>query len=269
MKLQNLIAALTLPFLVATNSYASAIVDGFNSNSLAANDDGSTGLVDIGFSLNFFDSNFSQLFVNNNGNITFESSLSTFSPFDLTSTGQSIIAPFFADVDTRNGGTVSYGEGSFDGFNAFGVNYIDVAFFGGAGSSNTNTFQLLLVDRSDIGSGDFDILFNYEQILFETGTASDGDENGLGGSSARVGFSNGSGDIGTSFELTGSAINGAFLDGGVNSLVDNSFNSDIDGRYIFNVRNGSVDFIAEVPAPAPISILMLVALAIRCYRKSK
>ncbi|MCX7083705.1 MAG: hypothetical protein NT008_10190 [Methylococcales bacterium] len=36
---------------------------------LPANDDGSTGLVNIGFNLNFYGASYSQLYVNNNGNV--------------------------------------------------------------------------------------------------------------------------------------------------------------------------------------------------------
>jgi hypothetical protein len=48
---------------------------GFNANFLPANDDSSTGLVPIGFTANFFGQSYSGLFVNNNGNVTFDSAL--------------------------------------------------------------------------------------------------------------------------------------------------------------------------------------------------
>ena len=96
-----------------------------------------------------------------------------------------------------------------------------------------------MIDRSDIGAGDFDFEFNYDQILWEAGTASGSDANGLGGNSARVGYTNGST---ASLELAGSAVNGAFLDGGPagTALIHNSLNSSVDGRYVFQVRNGIV-----------------------------
>lgn len=242
MRIKNVALAAVFTLTTAFASHASIIEPGFNGSTLAPNDDGSTGAVNIGFDVNFFGLTFSQLFVNNNGNVTFDSTLSSFTPFDLTSTGRQIIAPFFADVDTRNAGdTVSYGTGSFAGMMAFGVNWLNVDYF----SSNTehtnrNSFQLILVDRSDVATGDFDIIFNYDQIQWETGTASGGDANGLGGNSARVGYSNGTGDSGSFFELAGSAVNGALLDGGSNSLVSNRLNSDFDGRYIFNARSGTI-----------------------------
>lgn len=230
---------------------------GYDANSLARNDDGSTGLVNIGFTTNFFGNSYTQLYVNNNGNVTFDSSLSTFTPFGLTSTSRVIIAPFFADVDTRglDSNLVTYGTGLLGGHNAFAANYIHVGDF--AELPIYNTFQLVLIDRSDLGVGDFDFEFNYTQITWETGQASNGDSNGLGGSSARVGFSNGTGAPGTSFELTGSAVNGALLDSNlVTGLIHNQLGTAFDGanmngRYDFGVRNGEVIVLPPTDSPVP------------------
>ena len=60
----------------------------------------------------------------------------------------------------------------------------------------------MLIDRSDVAAGDFDIEFNYDRIQWETGDASGGDAC-QGGEPARVGFSNGSGAPGAFFELAG------------------------------------------------------------------
>ena len=143
--------------------------------------------------------------------------------------------------------------------NAFGVNWLNVDYFDSSPSHvNRNFFQLILVDRSDISFGDFDIIFNYDQIQWEAGTASDANDDGLGGDSARAGFSNGTGDAGTFFELEGSAVNGAFLDGGVNALISNRLNSDVDGRYIFTARNGNVTVDpTDVPEPLSLSLFAL------------
>jgi len=214
---------------------------GFDSNTLVRNDDGSTGLVPIGFAANFFGTNFTELFVNNNGNVTFDFPLSTFTPFDLTSTGRVIIAPFFADVDTRSAGEpVRYGPGVVNGQSAFGVSWRNVDCFASDPSRSVrNFFQVILIDRSDISPGDFDIEFNYDQIQWETGQASGGSFECLGGTSARVGFSNGTGAPGTSFELPGSGIPGAFLDSNLETgLIHINLNSAQLGRYVFPVRSG-------------------------------
>src|SRR5664279_3443670 len=181
---------------------------GFSANTLPANDDGSTGLVPIGFTINLFGTSYSSLYVNNNGNVTFDGQLGTYTPFSLTSTATKILAPFFADVDTRGAGSglVTYGTATVNGHNAFGVEWPGVGYFAN-GTDKLNTFELVIIDRSDLGAGNFDFEFNYDSIQWETGGASGG-SGGLGGSSARVGYSNGlTGTANASFELPGSAIN--------------------------------------------------------------
>ncbi len=207
-------------------------------NELTANDDGSADLVSLPFGLNFYGDAFTSLYVNNNGNVTFDESLSSFTPFGLASTSRKIIAPFFADVDTRRGSTVRYGWGNttYEGHRAFCVNWVDVGYFN-QHTDKLNSFQLLLVQREDAGVGDFDIVFNYDRVEWETGDASGG-SGGLGGTSASAGFSNGSGREGTSYELAGSLVNGAFLDSSPSGLARTSTDSAIPGRHVFRVRQG-------------------------------
>jgi hypothetical protein len=223
-------------------------VPGFTTNSLPHEDDDPSPSANVGFNLNFFGVQSSQVFVNNNGNITFGTPFATFTPTALNSNngGIPIIAPFFADVDTRpaNSPVVTYGTGTLCGFQAFAVNYLDVGFFANH-TSPTDSFQVVLIDRADTGAGNFDIEFNYDNIQWETGDASGG-TNGLGGDSARVGFSNGSGIPGTFFELPGSGVNGAFLDGGTNALVSNSIDASTPGRLHFLVRDGVISMAPPV-----------------------
>ncbi|MEO7217121.1 MAG: nidogen-like domain-containing protein [Gemmatimonadaceae bacterium] len=228
----------------------------FATNSLAANDDLSTGLVPLGFSANFFGTTYTQAYINNNGNITFNGALGTFTPFGLTGVNVPIIAPFFADVDTRAGPLMTYGAGMIDGHNAFGVDWPGVGYFAGQ-VDKTNIFQLVLIDRTDTGAGNFDFEFNYNQIQWETGGASGG-SGGLGGSCATAGYSNGlSGGANVSAQLAGAMTCGAFLDGGPNALNTHMLNSDVAGRYLFNVRNGEVITppTSVVPEPSTLALL--------------
>jgi hypothetical protein len=230
---------------------------GFTTTSLAGNDDYYTGLVPLGFSANLFGTTYTQAYVNNNGNITFTNPLGTFTPFALVGGGvPPIIAPFFADVDTRTGPLMTYGTSTIDGHNAFGVDWPGVGYFP-EGMDKTNIFQLVLIDRSDTGAGNFDFEFNYNQVQWETGGASGG-SGGLGGNCAHAGYSNGlSGAQNVSAELTGSGVCGAFLDGGPNALISHSLNSDVAGRYLFNVRNGSVITPPPTTVPEPSSLALL------------
>ena len=215
-----------------------AIRPGFDASSLAGNDDGSTGLVPLPFSINFFGQTFNGLFVNNNGNVTFDRPLSQFTPFDLRTTRTAIVAPFFADVDTRQGNVLHYNSGTIDGRAAFGVTWPGVGCFNQV-TRVLNFFQVLLIDRSDAGAGDFDIEFNYNSMQWEAGTASGGNASCQGGSPGRAGFSSGSAAPDTFFELPGSGIAGALLDANPSTgLVHNSLASSVPGRYVFAVRNG-------------------------------
>src|SRR5262249_47861572 len=69
----------------------SAILPGFNSDTLAPNDDDSTDAVPLGFNINFFGQQFSLAYVNNNGNVSFDAPSSTYTPFGLTATSREII----------------------------------------------------------------------------------------------------------------------------------------------------------------------------------
>jgi hypothetical protein len=249
--LAGLAAAVTLPAAADAQAFRrDAGTSGFTANTVTRIDDESTDLVDIGFGVNFFGETRTQLYVNNNGNVTFQRALGTYTPFALTGATQNpIIAAFFADVDTSNplSGATQYGTGTVGGRAAFGVNWDRVGFYD-ARADKLNTFQLILIDRNDTGAGNFDIEFNYDRIEWETGEASDGVD-GLGGTSAAVGYSSGTGQVGGSFQLAGSFVNGALLDNGPNALVRNSRNSDVLGRYVFSVRAG------EVQAPPPVNVV--------------
>lgn len=225
--------ALTLP---ATAQAAATFgtgdgLTGCTSQTLSANDDGSSALTPLGFTINFFGRSFNSLFVNNNGNVTFDASLSAYRPLDLTSITFPIIAAFFGDVDTRGTGSglVTYGSGSFNGRSSFCVNWFDVGYFSGH-VDKTNRFQLVIQDRADTGSGNFDIYLNYDRIAWDSTDTS---------TSAGVGYSGGMGTADTFFQLAGSLTSGAFLDSNASTgLVHRRLSSSADGRLYFTVRDG-------------------------------
>jgi hypothetical protein len=203
--------------------------------------------VDLGFNIDFYGNEFSSLYVNNNGNVTFAEPLPQFTPSSLTTFGSPIIAPFFADVDTlgSNSGIVNFGTGTLDGHDVFVVNWPDVGCFEN-NNAGTNDFQLILIDDPGAGTGplgdDFEIEFNYNQIEWDTGQDSSGDAScknaSDAGKSAYAGYSNGT--TADAFNLPGSGVDNAFLDSPATatSLVSNS-NSGTNGRYVYSVVNGT------------------------------
>ena len=90
---------------------------GFGENSISRNDDGYSSAIDITSifenGINLFDTTYDSVYVNTNGNITFDRGLYTYSPTEISAGSSPIIAPFWADVDTRSGTvTASNGSGS-------------------------------------------------------------------------------------------------------------------------------------------------------------
>ncbi len=151
------------------------------------------------------------------------------------------LAPFWADVDTsgQGSGLVTYGATQYNGDAAFCVLWPMVGYYD-SHTDKRNDFQLLIVDRQDTGTDNFDFYFNYNQIQWETGDDSGGSD-GLGGDCARAGYTNGTGKSGEHYEVAGSGICGALLDKNSSTgLTQSSLNSSTKGQFIFQVRSGLV-----------------------------
>jgi hypothetical protein len=227
---------------------------GFDANSLGPVDDAFADILDNGFSFSFYGLTGTRLFVNNNGSVSLGVPYEDYTPVSLNTTLPRMFAPFFADVDTRNPSSlhVTYGEGMVGGQKAFGVNWLGVGYFDDA-ADKRNNFQLIMVDR---GSNDFDLEFNYGSMQWEAGVAAGG-VSGLGDGSgnvdcARAGWTDG---VANSYELPGSAVCGALIDGGAQSLATGS-NTDVPGRFLFTVRNGVVvQGTAVVPEPSTYALV--------------
>jgi len=73
------------------------------------NDDGSSALINLGFTFQFYGVNYTSCFINNNGNITFGRPISRTSPPAFPAPRCAMIAPFWADVDTRIVATAGLG----------------------------------------------------------------------------------------------------------------------------------------------------------------
>ena len=225
----------------------------FGERTVTRGDDNSSSAIDITpifgpNGLNLYGNQVKSIFVNTNGNLTFGNTLSTFVPTAIDSgLGTAIIAPFWADVDTRTGrSNVSTGGNSAgtnliywdvdDENRVLTVTWDDVRYFGQRTSgtnadTKVNAFQVQLIDS---GAGNAFIVFRYENIDWTTGTTGGG-TNGLGGQAARAGFNTGTGTV---IELPQSGDDLSILDLDQN-LPQAGLNSGQPGVYVFEIRNGA------------------------------
>ena len=206
---------------------------GFGELSPPTNDDGfqaytfaQSGLFAGG--LNFYGHTYTSFYLNTNGSISFGSGISQYTPSTITSGSTPMIAPFWADVDTR------VGNPAYLDFDT--VNHVITATWANVGyynqhTSPTNSFQLQLYDR---GQGDFDIVFRYASINWSSGDASGG-TNGLGGTPARAGYTAGDGDDTHRAELAAAGNQAAML--ALDTTVGNTGQT---GLWVYAVRGGQV-----------------------------
>lgn len=226
--------------LVVTNSppiesffmlgLTNAIRPGFTDYALPPEDDSPSLLAALPLTVNFYGNWFSNVWVNENGNVTFNNALATYTPQNLNGAGDDIIAPYWADVDSRNPASevVTCGTNVVDGHAAFGVDWVNVGYYS-THADRLLSCQLVVIDRSDVAAGDFDMELNYFKVQWEWGDASVGYP-------ARAGFSDGGAN---DVELPGSGVEGAFMDTNVvTGLIYNSLNSPVPGRYVFHFRDG-------------------------------
>ncbi|GEM_PF-610230 len=157
------------------------------------NDNASTTTINLGFTFNFYGTNYTQVYINNNGNVTFGAGVSTGTATNFPAVSATpMIAPFWADADTReaSSGLVYYTQTSSS----------LTIIWNGVGYNNQqsdlkNTFTLTLTDGTDatIGVGN-NVRFSYGDMQWTTGDASGG-SGGFGGTAATAGINKGDGSL--------------------------------------------------------------------------
>ena len=230
---------------------------GYGSGELASNDDGSTAVIDVSsaftLGINFFSSSFTparpyyrSLYVNNNGNLTFNGALGTFTPTSFPIADQPMIAAWWGDVDTRNrtvtpdtrnrvyyaleaAGATRPEGGTSPG--RFIATWHYVGYYSN-GNDLLNDFQIVLTNRSDIVAGDYDVELRYNQCQWTTGSASGG-TGGLGGTPAQAGFD--AGNRRDFFALPGSQTAAV-----LNLCTTSNVVPAVPGLWRFNIRSGGV-----------------------------
>ncbi|XP_040550999.1 sushi, nidogen and EGF-like domain-containing protein 1 [Gallus gallus] len=231
-------------------------------------DDGMSPKIPLSEKFSFYGQSYTDLYVNNNGVVSFGTGVPEFTPHPFPLPGRRpFVAPYWADVDTRLGGDVFYRESRSeellrgvardiapivaphpptDGAPiptwAFVATWDRVPFFGAA-SKKTNTFQAVLATD---GVASF-IILNYGDIQWTTGIANQGDpHSGLGGVPAQAGFN--SGDDVHYYNIPGSRTPAVLH-------INRTSNIGVPGRWVFRVDEFTVTegppLSPTVPTPDP------------------
>jgi gliding motility-associated-like protein len=190
------------------------------------NDDGSTPVIALPFNFCLYGTSFNSVYINNNGNVSFGAPYGTFTAAGFPNAAFQMVAPFWADVDTRNAasGLVYY---------KITPTYMIVQW-DGVGYYNShvtliNTFQLIITDGNDPLVPNGNVSFCYRDMQWTTGDASSG-VGGFGGFDAIVGANKGDGinyiQFGA-FNQPGNTYNGPANGGsGIDWLDNQSFTFD-------------------------------------------
>ncbi len=88
--------------LTASTSY---YTDNLGAVAMSPNDDYYTDRIDLGFNFTLYGKQYSSLYINNNGNVSFNNPIATYTPSGPTGVSEPIVSPYFADVDTRGAGS--------------------------------------------------------------------------------------------------------------------------------------------------------------------
>ncbi|KAL1264771.1 hypothetical protein QQF64_005126 [Cirrhinus molitorella] len=197
-------------------------------------DDGSSSVIQLSSPFLFFGRTYQQIYVNNNGHLTFNQPSSAYVPYSFPANGsQDIIAGLWTDLDNRVRGVVSYQQYTsgnvltnasqdintlFPNLN-FSASWVFVATWNKVAYydfTNTETsFQVVLISDSKYSF----ILMNYGDIA-------------VTGHPVEAGYDT---VYSTNYFVINGSINGSSI-----SNLKNSSNVNVPGRWAFRVDSGSV-----------------------------
>lgn len=152
-------------------------------------DDGwaSASPFNLPFQFCFYGNNYSQVWMNNNGNISFNNGISTFSSSAFPSVGNRMIAAFWGDFYLTNGGTM---HATITPTAAI-FNWVSMGYFNNQ-SDKVNTCQIVITNGLDPLVIEGNTAIHFADMQWTTGSASGGVV-GFGGTPATVGANAGNG----------------------------------------------------------------------------
>lgn len=174
-----------------------------------------------------------QIWVNTNGTLSFGAALRAYPTAANLLPAQDVIAPFWADVDTRiDGEGAESGQIWIDQDTTTGtltITWQDVGSYRRQ-ADDTNLFQVQITDQ---GGGDFDITFRYERIDWVSGSAE--------------------GDAGAQVFLGGLRVPQAIFAGGDPATLDTRpGNTGHPGLWSYEMRGGALPGATPVSGLTPV-----------------
>lgn len=145
-----------------------------------------------------------------------------------------MLAAYKGDWDTSGAGAaIYYGTATINGRPAFIANWETINGYNN--TSATGSFQIALIHREDISSGDFDVEFNYGSINLASSFGSTL-------ANAFIGYASGGGDTNAE-KVTGSNQNGKFRNSDttpINQHRNTDTSTALTGRIVMESRSGVI-----------------------------
>jgi len=187
----------------------------------------------LGFTINLFGTGITSLFVLPQGMLSTQGAADHNATDYTIANSRCVIAGYKGDWDPQGTNPLKYGTAIINGQNAFIAHYDGISGYNSPNS--TGNFQVIIIDRSDTGAGNFDVEFNYGSINLNSTDVSTQ-------SRAFIGFTSGKGaSDGNKWTLPGTLVNNRFRNG-ASDPIRNYRNTDTDkaltGRILIESRNG-------------------------------